>query len=212
MTKKLDPGIVELIEDCYKEDWRPIEIKEFFEDEYQLSIHYNTILGQRPDIAARKRKRGREYSQRPEVKERKKEYMKNYYQRPEVKERQREHQKKYQQKPEVKARQKAYYQKPEVRDRLTIIKNLANYILEVFDSEILTAEQIRMNLTEQFEVHFPNPKEVEKKIDDVIADMEKDFGEVNSPIVNIGEQEYKLNKKSPYWRVCDGFAEEDIVK
>ena len=100
-------------------------------------------------------------------------------------------------------RSRAYHYSVKARERGPIYQNLTSCIMEVFESYVMTANDIRVNLEARFGVELP--KALEKRIDKAIKNLEDEYGD-NSPIIHFGEREYKLNRKSPYWVMCDGFA------
>ena len=112
----------------------------------------------------------------------------------------------YNRRPDTKAKKIEYGRRPDIRRRNDILRrNTIDYVMAVFDSEELTAEDIRMRLTEQYKVHFPNPELLEARIEQAVETMSANFG-VNAPII-IREGKYKLNKNSPYHTVCGRFSE-----
>ena len=146
MAKTLEPGIVEMIQDCYKDDWKTIEIHEFFQDEFSLNIPYKTIWGRHPEVMAEKIEYRKSYCHNSFVKLGKKKYMKGYM-------------REYNKRPDVIAKQK-------------IRKNLKSCILSVFDSELMSVNAIHKRLEERFSVNFS--KTIEDKIDKTIQSLGKD--------------------------------------
>ncbi len=177
---------------------------------------------QKPEVKQREREYKREYSQRPEVKQRRREHkcehMREYNQRPDVKQRKRE----YNQRPEVKQRKREYnrkyHQRPEIKQHTREYNreymrkysqipklDIEDAILNLFDKEACSVEYLRGRFLEEYNIRV-QPSEIER----AIQRLQERLGP-NSPIVDAEEPSrdetlYKLNRASPYWRVCDGFA------
>ncbi len=130
-----------------------------------------------------------------EVKEKQREYQREYYSRPEVKEKQREYQREYRSRPEVKERQRKYQ-----REYKTF-RNLEFIIINIFDSEEFTEQELRTKLWQVTGKLFEF-KAIRKAISSLEENLER-----NSPIIyDDNDGKYKLNKESPYWRICNGYV------
>ena len=113
----------------------------------------------------------------------------------------------YNRRPDTKAKKVEYSQRPDIRRRNDILRrNTIDYVMAVFDAEELTVEDIRQNLTDHYEVNFPNPELLEARVEQAVETMLAKFG-INAPIIAIGEGKYKLNKNSPYRVACARFNE-----
>ena len=156
-SRKYAPDVYTCIEELYKNDYKPAQIRALFKMELGLDIHLHTIMY---------------HSTR-------KKYMQKYCRNPDV--------------------------RTELTRKLGVKNNLTTRILEVFDTDELTVEEIREKLNEKFGTKFT--KRFDKTIDKEIKSLEKRFESGNSPILRVKPRKYILNTESPYWKMCDGFAE-----
>jgi len=92
----------------------------------------------------------------------------------------------------IKERQKEYTRRQMIREKLDSI------IITLFDKEEFSGEDLQSSLLISYGV-----KVEQKKIEDAILSLENRVKE-KSPII-FEHGKYKLNKISPYWKVCDGY-------
>lgn len=89
-------------------------------------------------------------------------------------------------------------------------KNL-DTILSVFDKGICSSKYLSDNIFDKYGMKISHAR-----IENSLKSLGCELG-ANSPIVFRSENKiegmlYKLNKKSPYWGLCDGFAKEEKVQ
>jgi hypothetical protein len=80
-------------------------------------------------------------------------------------------------------------------------------IMPIFDKEICSSQYLSDKILEKY-----GRRVTQQRIENSIQTLESELRD-NSPIILASQNKiegalYKLNKKSPYWGLCDGFAKE----
>ena len=178
MAKPLDPGVVEIIQDCYKDDWKTIAIHEFFQNEFSLNIPYKTIWGRHPDVIAEKKA----YRQKRNVRKHAKAYRKEYNQRPANLKR----------KAQMRVFSLEYNERSYVKIKRSILNHLSEKILEAYNGAFMTAAKVQENIEKKYNVKFG--PDLENRIDEGIINFEKQTGD-ESPITRTYmPKTYKFNR------------------
>jgi len=159
---------------------------------HEISVSKGSVVryGKKPfdDVKKRREKYDREYIQRPHVKEHQREYQREYYQRPEVKAQKREY-------------QREYRQRPEIRERM---KKLVKSRNENIGMNIDVFTDLNVELT---------PKQVWEKVGGRYGEVCSSLNAYHKADILNKRKEgantfYRLNPKSPFHVIADGFFEE----
>jgi len=102
--------------------------------------------------------------------------------------------------PNTQETKKQYYSKPEVRKRRSALHKLTTVILQVFDKEIMSLDELCEKIKEETGVEFTKnlPQIVERRINK----LQEMLGNQTPIIFSEELNAYVLNQQSPYYVVC----------